>query len=220
MKMKMKTCPPGVICIENVTLFLVLITLFIVGYLVFTNVKNNQQSVDTREKIIINQTTTTEPPTNPFGFFTRPNYAYSNLPGDVLMNPYTPPLRDQRYLIPEMSLVPPGAVPINVSTNIGVVDTNYRQLGIITPLNSTDKNKILPLMGRPLYTSRQKFQYYTMTDQNNSIKLPIRVKGRSATNDYGVDELYSHDTVYVEGYNEAFKVTMYDNNTVKYLPFL
>ena len=28
------------------------------------------------------------------------------------------------------------------------------------------------------------------------------------------------DTINVEGYNENFKVTLYDNNTIKYLPFI
>ena len=34
-------------------------------------------------------------------------------------------------------------MPINVSTNIGAVDTNYRQMGIITPLNGVSKDNIL-----------------------------------------------------------------------------
>ena len=32
--------------------------------------------------------------------------------------------------------------------------------------------------------------------------------------------LNSGDTVYVEGYNDAFKVTKYENDTIKYLPFI
>ena len=45
-------------------------------------------------------------------------------------------------------------------------------------------------------------------------------KGRSALNDYGVDKIYNGDTIYVEGYNDAFKVTVYENDTIKYLPFI
>jgi hypothetical protein len=52
------------------------------------------------------------------------------------------------------------------------------------------------------------------------VKLPVSVKGRSALTDYGVDEVFSGDTVYVEGYNDAFKVTIYENDTIKYLPFI
>jgi len=35
-----------------------------------------------------------------------------------------------------------------------------------------------------------------------------------------VDKLYNGDTVYVEGYNQAFKITIYDNEVIKYLPFV
>jgi hypothetical protein len=51
------------------------------------------------------------------------------------------------------------------------------------------------------------------------VKLPVTVKGRSALSDIGVDELFSGDSVYVEGNNEAFKVTIYENSVQKYLPF-
>jgi hypothetical protein len=147
-----------------------------------------------------------------------PSWPYTNLPSDPLINPYAPPLRDERYLV--QRAVPPGAVPINISTNIGAVDTQYRQLGIMTATNS--KGKILPLMGRPLFTNRDKWQYYTMSPEvnNTSIKLPVSRNGRSCTNEYGCDKLYNGDTVYIEGINEAYKITVYDNDTIKYLPFI
>ena len=149
-----------------------------------------------------------------------PSYPYNNLPSNVLLNPFAAPYRDERYFVPEVSYAPSGSIPINVSTNIGAVDTNYRQMGIITPLNGVSKDNILPLMGRPLFTNRDKWQYYTISNQHNNVKLPISFKGQSALNDYGVDKIYDADTVYVEGYNEPFKVTIYENNTIKYLPFL
>jgi hypothetical protein len=154
----------------------------------------------------------------------QPNIPYNNLglglQNDVLLNPYDAPYKDERYLVPKLNLIPAGAVPINVSTSVSAVNTSYRQVGIITPLNGTTSNNILPLMGRPLFTSRQKWQYYTISNQHNNVKLPISVKGRSALTDYGVDEVFNGDTVYVEGYNDAFKVTIYENDTIKYLPFL
>jgi hypothetical protein len=91
-------------------------------------------------------------------------------------------------------------------------------LGLLTPLNGGSKDNILPLMGRPLFTRRSLWQYYTISNQHNNVKLPVSVKGKSALSEYGVDEIYSGDTVYIEGYNDAFKVTMYDNDTIRYLP--
>jgi len=155
-----------------------------------------------------------------FGFFTRPNYAYTNLPGDVLMNPYVPPLRDERYLMPEVIMPPPGRVPINVSTNIGAVDTNYRQVGILTPLNGNN-SKILPLMGRPLFVNRDKWQYYTISNSGNlNTKLPVSVNGKSCTSEYGCNEIMNGDMVYVEGYGNTFKATIYENNMFSYIPYL
>jgi Family of unknown function (DUF5755) len=203
-----KTCPPGIICFENGTLLLIAILLFIVIYMM----TRSSEKQNVKQQVIVKEErkTTTG---NPY-FSWLPSYPYTNSPyegRDVYLNPYTPPLRDERYFVPERA--------INVSTNIGAVDTSYRQVGILTPTNGSEK-KILPLMGRPLFVNRDKWQYYTMSDQNNSIKLPIVRGGRSCTNEYGCDKLYNSDTVYVEGYNEAFKVTTYDNDTIRYIPFL
>jgi hypothetical protein len=207
-----KKCPPGVICIENITMGFLVIVVLIVCYLVYTSInKQPPQNNTTNEKIIIREERHHDNPSM-FGFFTRPNYSYNNFPGDVLLNPYAPPLNDERYMVPS------GRIPVNVSTNVGVVDTNYRQSGILTPLNGP--NKILPLMGRPLYVNRDKWQYYTLSDQNNSVKLPVVRNGKSCTNEYGCDKLYNGDSVYVEGYNQAFKVTIYDDDTIKYIPYL
>lgn len=212
----MKKCPPGVICVENVTLFLLVIILLVLIFFIYMNTNKN---------IIVNDTDhiTIDTRHNNDGWFNRliPSWPYTNLPKDVLLNPYDAPYRDERYFINQPVNVR-GAVPINVSTNIGAtpVDTSYRQMGIMTPLNSVSKDNILPLMGRPLFTNRDKWQYYTISNQHNNVKLPISFKGRSALNDYGVDQIYSGDTVYVEGYNDAFKVTVYENDTIRYLPFL
>ena len=134
------------------------------------------------------------------------------MPADVLMNPYEPPLRDDRYF-----RMPPfggRGVPINIPTQS--IDTPYRQIGLLTRMNGTET--ILPLMGKPLFANRDKWNFYTMSDKNNSIKLPVTNKGRSCTNEYGCDNLYNGDSVYVEGYNDAFKVTVYDNQIIRYLP--
>jgi hypothetical protein len=209
----MKKCPPGVICIENITLFLLFLIIGILVFLIYSNTKTNvleQQNIHIKNNLQPNVKSSWLP-----SFV--PSWPYNNLPKDVLLNPYDAPYSDERYLVPEIR-----PVPINISTNIGATptDTSYRQMGIMTPLNGTSRDNILPLMGRPLFTSRDKWQYYTISNQHNNIKLPISFKGRSALNDYGVDQIFSHDTVYVEGYDDAFKVTVYENDTIKYLPYI
>lgn len=217
----MKKCPPGVICVENVTLLLLFIILFILGFFIYSNSKQNIKITDRNYITLDNKTEPSRNYSSWFGGFL-PSWPYTNLPKDVLLNPYAPPYKDERYFVPEVTYIPPNTIPINVSTNIGAVPdgTNYRQMGIMTPLNGSSKDNILPLMGRPLYTNRDKWQYYTISNQHNNVKLPISFKGRSALNDYGVDQIFSGDTVYVEGYNDAFKTTVYENDTIKYLPFI
>lgn len=211
----MKKCPPGVICVENITLFLLFIILLVLGVFIYTNSKQN---------ITVNSTTVENSSLGQrlLGRFL-PSWTYTNLTKDVLLNPYDAPYKDERYLVSERYLAPEinyNSVPINVSTNIGSINTSYRQMGIITPLNGSSKDNILPLMGRPLFTNRDKWQYYTISNQHNNVKLPISFKGKSALNDYGVDKIFDGDTIYVEGYNEAFRVTIYETDTIKYLPFI
>ena len=141
-------------------------------------------------------------------------FSYSNIPNDVLMNPYQPPLKDDRIFRRDMS--DPRGVPINVPTR--TVDSVYRQVGILT--RSGGPEMILPLMGKPLYSSRDKWNYYTMSNENSMVKLPITYKNKSCTNEYGCDSLYNGDMVYVEGYNDTFKVTVYDNQVMRYIPYL
>ena len=221
----MKKCAPGVICIENVTMLFFIICV-VVAYFIFITVKGvNYTSSLPREKVIIQ-----EPSLPGFQNWFGLSWPYNNnnLPPpnkDVIGNPYVPPLRDERYLITDnLVFAPPygypGRVPINISTNIGAVDTQYRQLGILTPLNGSSKDNILPLMGRPLFTNRNMWNYYTTGNQHNNIKLPVSRKGKSCTNEYGCDKLYNGDTVYIEGINEPYRVTEYDNDTIRYLPFV
>lgn len=193
--------------------------MFIIVFLTYANIKQTIKIHNT-DNITIDSTTSSPPPSLSNLYGVLPNYPYNNLPQDVLLNPYAAPYKDERYLVPEVSFIPPNTVPINVSTNIGAVDTAYRQIGILTPLNETSKDNILPLMGRPLYTNRNKWQYYAISNQHNNVKLPISFKGKGALNDYGVDQIYCEDTVYVEGYNDAFRATVYESDTIKYLPFI
>jgi len=201
----MRKCPPGVICIENIALICFIIVLVVAVYFFSQNQRqgNHGDANESSFKQNINIYDNDSSLRGGFGFNFLPSFPYNN---DVLLNPYTAPLRDERYI-----------VPINVATT--AVDTNYRQIGILTPANGSSKDNILPLMGRPLFTRRSLWQYYTISNQHNNVKLPVSVKGKSGLNDNGVDELYSGDSVYVEGYNEEFKVSKYENDTIKYLPF-
>jgi hypothetical protein len=219
--MQVKRCPPGVFCIENVSLTIMIIAA-VALWVYFLKPVNADSMYNESHHMqhhmqhqtqhhMQHQTQHQMQQTHPSMFQARANYGVSNAQGDVLLNPYVPPLRDDRATLDVRGPV----VPINVSTQ-GVANAEYRQVGILTRISGPET--ILPLMGRPLFRNRDKWQFYTISEKNNFIKLPVSVKGRSCTNEYGCDNVYNGDTVYVEGYNDAFKVTAYENTVMQYLP--
>jgi hypothetical protein len=98
------------------------------------------------------------------------------------------------------------------------IQQSYTQVGILSPLNGRETNNILPLMGLSVCNRRDLWNYYAVSNQHNNVRLPISVKGKSATNERGVDKIYSGDAVYVEGANETYKATVYDTDTIRYMP--
>jgi hypothetical protein len=199
----MAKCPPGVICFENFTFVFVIFALLIIIYFMYSRQNTNKITISS-DKINTESST---------GLFPRPSYSFSNVQQDVLLNPYAPPLRDERVI---QSTDIRGGIPINIDTR--AVDTNYRQMGLLKRMNGPEM--LLPLMGRPLFVARDKWQYYTMSDKNNAIKLPVSFKSKSCTNEYGCDEISNGDTVYVDGIDAPFQVTLYDNAVMKYIPFV
>ena len=190
-----------VIRVDNVSLLLIFLMVLMILAFFYMYIKTSNNRIETSE------------PTGKVYNPLVPSWPYINLPAnDVLLNPYAPPLRDERYLVPNVIM------PINVPTNIGAVSATYRQMGILTPFRESSTDKILPLMGRPLFVNRDKWQYYTISNQQNNVKLPIIFKKKNGLNDYGVDQIYNEDVVYVEGYQHSFKATIYENDTIRYLP--
>ena len=140
---------------------------------------------------------------------------------DTMSDPYNPPLRNDGYYFPRDSADVRG-IPINIKTRGSGMD--YTQLGILTRpniRNGHDGEMILPLMGRKLMSGRDKWQYYTMSNTGNmNTKLPVSLNGKSCTGEYGCDDINNGDNVYVEGYNDTFRVTMYENSLFNYIPYL
>ena len=195
MKIKSKSiqkCLPNMFCIKNTTIALAIILGAVIAYIIYSKY-NGMSSTATTTQAAAERGT-------PFYVVPIP---------DVLENPYVPPLRDDRY---HNAVIP---IPINVRTQGPPVNVNYRQVGLLTRVNG--KETMLPLMGRPLQKNRDKWQFYTMSDKNNSIKLPISFRKKSCTSEYGCDNIYNGDTVYVEGYKDAFRATIYDNAVMEYL---
>lgn len=163
-----KKCIPGVICIENMTLFVLIL---ILGFSVYVYSKSLPIQAPPQSHVLT-------PVLTPV------------VMNNVLDDPYVPPLKNPNRRV------------------------DYSQMGILT------KNEmILPLMGRRHMNGRDKWQYYTISNTGNlNTKLPVSVKGKSCTSEYGCDEIMNGDTIYVEGYNDTFKSTIYENSSFSYTP--
>lgn len=200
-------CLPNMFCIRNTTIFFIIILSVIGIYFVYSNYLKS--AVNPTPSV---PSTSSIPPMSMPPLFMMSSRANS----DVLEDPYAPPLRNDSYFggIGPMMAPPIVTMPINVRTQGPPINTNYRQVGLLTRING--KETILPLMGRPLQKNRDKWQFYTMSDKNNSVKLPISFKKKSCTGEYGCDNIYNGDTVYVEGYKDAFQATIYDNAVMEY----
>lgn len=203
-------CLPNMFCIRNTTIFFIIILSAIGIYFFYSNYS----------KMAIASTPTQITPSMPTPMSVSPLFMMSSrvANSDVLEDPYAPPLRNDSYFggINGGNMMMPmsAGMPINVRTQGPPINTNYRQVGLLTRING--KETILPLMGRPLQKNRDKWQFYTMSDKNNSVKLPISFKKKSCTGEYGCDNIYNGDTVYVEGYKDAFQATIYDNAVMEY----
>jgi hypothetical protein len=136
---------------------------------------------------------------------------------DKFNDPYSPPLKNDGTFLP----IDNNSITnrnINIQTREYIPD--FTQIGILTrDSKTTHEPKILPLMGRRIMNGRDKYQYYTISNSGNvNTKLPIRKEGRNCINEYGCDELYNGDLVFVEGYDERFKATIYENALFRYIP--
>jgi hypothetical protein len=207
-----KKCIPGLFCIENMTLFLLIVVFILLLYLWHTQITKPMQE---QSKVIV---VNAGPGTDSMGLA---SMATRNNP---FTDPYAPPLKsDGIYYPPDFGDLRglPVKVPINIESR--GLNTGYQQVGILTRSNRSshsDDNMILPLMGRRNMAGRDKWQYYTISNTGNlNTKLPISVNGKSCTSEYGCDQVYNGDSVYVEGYKDIFNATVYENNLFRYLPY-
>lgn len=207
-----KKCIPGVICVENMTLFIIALLTISVGYLYYKQFASEKvkDGANVQSWII---------PSNPV--VNTPQNIYSPPLNSVdFRGPGTAPLNNIDIRGPPIGVV---GIPVNIRTS--TANTSYQQIGILTKTVRSGNGQdplILPLFGRNLLNGRDKWQYYTVANSGGAsfnAKLPVSVNGRSCTSEYGCDGVSNGDTVYVEGYDDTFRATIYENSTLNYIPF-
>jgi hypothetical protein len=187
-----KKCIPGVFCIENMTLFLLFFILIVLVYIYHQSLMISKDLGETHRAQNLGPQMNLGQPIN--------LVSSMNLGPPMNLPPMNVSSVPSMHLVPQESRGPsPGS----------------SQIGILT---KPAENLILPLMGRRLNSGRDKYQYYTFSNTGNmNTKLPISKSGKSCTGEYGCDEIYNGDTVFVEGYADTFKATIYENMAFQYM---
>jgi hypothetical protein len=88
---------------------------------------------------------------------------------------------------------------------------SFRKIGFLTSRELAD-SVILPLFGEPAPYRRHRWNYYTVTDTQqslSSVKLPVVYRDRICVNEVACDEIYTGDIVRVHGYESPFVVHVY-----------
>jgi hypothetical protein len=104
-------------------------------------------------------------------------------------------------------------IPINIPTQ-GLPES-FQAMGNL----SIQGGKMLPLYGRrTMRGSSDRWNYYTRTDTYNPVPLPLRYKGRDCMDDIGCPEVFSGETVHVDGTGETGVVRVFRYDGPKYVP--
>lgn len=84
----------------------------------------------------------------------------------------------------------------------------FQQVGI---LKSTDGSEpiALPLFGRRLPNRPDRWEYYTATDKQNMLRVPVVFENRDCLEEVGCNEVYKGDKMEVPVYNKMFEVQLY-----------
>jgi hypothetical protein len=190
-----RKCPTGFICSDTTTIWLVAI-----GVIALTATAWSIGS-----KSIEKLTVRSEPPAVP-----RERVIIVQSPPPALPQAQTvQQLRPDLYPEPVQRIA---GVPLPFRS---VPAGPYQQVGILTAEGGSSSSAapdrtILPLYGRELDSRRSRWNYYTRTDGQNPVQVPIRVQNRSCDDDTnGCQELFSDDSVHVPALGRSFKTTVY-----------
>jgi hypothetical protein len=112
---------------------------------------------------------------------------------------------------------PPVQIDIS-NTNIAPINITTRgplgqpqQVGVLYKINGNE-NDVLPLFGRRRYPNDNKYEYYTLMGRYGS-KVSVITKNRN-------DEIGSNDVVFIKGSAEPYRVTVYENDSPQYIPYI
>ena len=216
-------CPNGVICIDKLNIFFVILLAIVILYGVnkqmYMNVYKKQETMDTNKSDILQELIKSNSSLQEKQIQQDNQYR-------ILEQGYKKDLADlkskqsQRQQSQQQT-------PINIPTR---GDTPpHKQKGILYKGSINDSSSkpgdnsdsvILPLYGKRCYQRSQNWFYYTMSNNYNSMKIPITINGDDCTDDRGCKELNDGDTVTIPSYNGVFTCKMYKDEKLRYIPYI
>jgi len=191
---KKGVCPPGVFCFTP-GLILVLIVI-IIGIGIFFIKKEPIQIINSLPSM---------PSMPSIPSLTGGDDRYTRAPEPLRVWQSPPDLRG--------AMLPPGAVPINISTR--GLPQSYQQMGIIK-----SGDQLLPLYGRQTAYRSDRYNYYTRTDTYNPVQLPVRYEKRDCMDSIGCNELLGGEQVHISGLGREGNVEVFKFDGPSYIPGL
>lgn len=85
---------------------------------------------------------------------------------------------------------------------------DFQQLGVLKSMDGSEP-VALPLFGRRVPNRPDRWEYYTATDKQNMLRVPIAFENRDCSDEVGCNELYKNDKVTVPVYDKEFEVQLY-----------
>lgn len=90
------------------------------------------------------------------------------------------------------------------------METPFQQVGtLINKPDGDGEPTILPLFGRPMPNRSERWEYYTATDKQHMLKIPISFEKQDCLEEIGCREVYNRDKVFIPAYEKEFEVTLY-----------
>jgi len=198
-------CPPGVFCITPG--ILMILGLLVVGFLAFLFVP------------AFHMPTFHTPPSPYMREAPHPPITVNvDAGGD---DRYTRAPRPQRRWdngpeLPTRGLLPPPDGGYILNTPTRGLPESYQSMGLL----KTSDGQLLPLYGRRVASRSDRFNYYTRTDTNNPVPLPIHYKRRDCQDDVGCDELMSGEEIKIVPTGQTAQATLYRFDGPTYVPGL
>jgi hypothetical protein len=95
--------------------------------------------------------------------------------------------------------------------------STYQQVGVLTSEEADKEPIVLPLFGRKISNRSDRWQYYTATDKNNMMRIPLSYQNRDCEEDVGCNEIYTGDQLQVSIYQgRNFTATVYRTQAPSY----